>query len=94
MAQSIAHTHHERWDGGGYPRGLNGSEIPLCGRLMAIADVYDALVSERCYKRAMSHEEAVTHIARESGRHFDPVLTAVFREIAPEFHEIHQRFTD
>lgn len=94
MAQAIAHTHHERWDGSGYPRGLKGEEIPLCGRLMAVADVYDALVSERVYKKAMPHDEAVALIVADRGRHFDPVLTDVFREIAPSFRAIHDRFSD
>jgi response regulator RpfG family c-di-GMP phosphodiesterase len=94
MAQAIAHTHHERWDGSGYPRGLRATDIPLCGRLMAIADVYDALVSERVYKLALSHEEAVEQIARERGRHFDPQLTDVFCGVAEAFRDIHQRFSD
>ncbi len=94
MARAIAHTHHEKWDGSGYPRGLKGKEIPLPGRLMAIADVYDALVSERVYKPALPHAEAVAHIAGERGRHFDPDLTDVFCEIADTFRQIHQRFVD
>lgn len=94
MAQAIAHTHHEKWDGTGYPRGLKGDEIPLCGRLMAVADVYDALVSERIYKAAMPHDEAVARIAIDRGRHFDPVLTDVFLDIAASFREIHERFSD
>ena len=94
MAQAIAHTHHEKWDGSGYPRGLKGEEIPLCGRLMAVADVYDALVSERVYKKAMPHDEAVALIVADRGRHFDPVLTDVFREIAPSFRAVHDRFSD
>ena len=90
----IALSHHEKWDGSGYPRGLKGEEIPLCGRLMAVADVYDALVSERVYKKAMPHDEAVALIVADRGRHFDPVLTDVFREIAPSFRAIHDRFSD
>lgn len=94
LAKEIAHTHHERWDGTGYPRGLAGVDIPLAGRLMAIADVYDALVSLRAYKRAMSHEEAVSIITSERGRHFDPQLVDVFLGIAPEFDAIHRRFAE
>jgi len=94
MAQTIALTHHEKWDGTGYPHGLKGAEIPLAGRLMAIADVYDALVSERVYKKALSHGDAVDRIVAESGRHFDPDLTDAFHEIADTFHDIHQRFAD
>ncbi|MDR1885511.1 MAG: response regulator [Synergistaceae bacterium] len=77
-AKIMAGTHHEKWDGSGYPRGIAGSKIPLQGRMMAIADVYDALVSERPYKKAFSHEQAVRIIEEEGGRHFDPVLTEVF----------------
>jgi putative two-component system response regulator len=71
-------THHEWWDGSGYPYGLKGREIPLQGRLMALADVYDALISERPYKKAFSHEEAVALIAEGRGSHFDPVLSDLF----------------
>jgi len=85
---SIAGTHHERWDGGGYPVGLRGKNIPLEGRLMAIADVYDALISERPYKKALSHEEACRIIEDGAGSHFDPVLVDVFRSVKDEFAEI------
>ena len=78
-AAIIAVSHHEKWDGTGYPHGLKGTEIPLLGRLMAIADVYDALVSERPYKKAYSHETAVKIIIRDSGKHFDPLLVEVFK---------------
>lgn len=94
LARAIAHTHHERWDGTGYPQGLAGEAIPLAGRLMAIADVYDALVTQRVYKAAMTHEEAVAVVLGERGRQFDPRLVDVFREIAPLFGEIHSRFAD
>jgi putative two-component system response regulator len=94
MAQEIAHTHHERWDGKGYPQGLAGGDIPLAGRLMAVADVYDALVSARVYKAAIPHRQAVADIAAERGRHFDPALVDVFLEVAPAFDDIHQRFAD
>lgn len=92
MAKSIAYTHHEKWDGSGYPQGLRGEDIPLAGRLMAVADVYDALVSPRRYKQAISHDDAAALIAQERGRHFDPQLADLFGDIAPLFRDIHQRF--
>lgn len=84
-AAVVAVSHHEKWDGSGYPYGLKGRDIPLIGRLMAIADVYDALVSERPYKKALSHQEAVHIIAGEVGRHFDPKLIDIFVERAALF---------
>jgi putative two-component system response regulator len=81
-AKMIAAQHHERWDGTGYPKGLKNTEILLQGRLMAIIDVYDALVSERPYKKAFTHEEAIGIIMKESGIHFDPLITKVFYEIS------------
>ncbi|MGV3549430.1 HD-GYP domain-containing protein [Rhizobium sp.] len=93
-AAEIAETHHERWDGTGYPRGLKGEAIPLSGRIMAIADVYDALVSERVYKAAIGHAEAVAMIADERGRQFDPDIVDVFMRIHPRFAEIHRHFSD
>lgn len=94
LAKEIAYTHHEWWDGSGYPQGLKGEEIPISGRIMAIADVYDALVSERNYKTAMSHQEAVDLIVSESGTHFNPDLIEVFIGVAPVFDSIHQQFAD
>lgn len=93
LAKEIAHCHHEKWDGTGYPRGLKGEDIPLAGRIMAVADVYDALVSERVYKPAMSHNDAVTIITGESGKHFDPAVVAAFGDVAPQFAEIHRQFS-
>ena len=81
-AKIFAKTHHEKWDGSGYPYRLSGENIPLPGRLMAIADVYDALVSERPYKRKFSHAEAVQIILKEKGTHFDPVLVDIFEKLA------------
>jgi CHASE2 domain/HD domain len=81
LAETIALTHHEKWDGSGYPAGLRGEEIPLVGRICAIADVYDALTSERPYKRAWSPEEALAEIRDQAGRHFDPTLVDVFVRI-------------
>jgi putative two-component system response regulator len=84
-AKILVSAHHERWDGSGYPRGLKGLEIPLLGRLMAIVDVYDALVSERPYKKAFTHEEAVETILKGKGNHFDPALVDLFVKISDEF---------
>ena len=72
MRATIALTHHERWDGGGYPQGLVGDEIPIEGRIIAVADVFDALLSDRCYRPAMSVEEAVKVMKEGRGTHFDP----------------------
>jgi putative two-component system response regulator len=84
-AKRIAGTHHERWDGEGYPAGVSGEDIPLEGRLMAIADVYDALVSARPYKKPFSTEEARQIIEGGSGKHFDPALVKVFTKVADQF---------
>jgi len=84
-AKKFAGSHHEKWNGTGYPRGLKGEEIPLEGRLMAIADVYDALVSERPYKIPFSHEEAVEIINDDSGKYFDPKIVNVFLSVAGAF---------
>ncbi|MDR0222031.1 MAG: response regulator [Oscillospiraceae bacterium] len=87
-AKIFAGTHHEKWDGTGYPKGLSGRDIPLQGRLMAIADVYDALISERPYKKAFSHEDAVKIIANGKGTHFDPMLVDVFMQNEREFKRV------
>jgi len=84
-ARLFAGCHHERWDGRGYPRGLKGNEIPLQGRIMAIVDVYDALVSERPYKKAFTDEEAVSIIMENAGVHYDPVIAEVFFEVKDRF---------
>jgi putative two-component system response regulator len=84
-AKAFAAYHHEKYDGSGYPYGLAGEDIPLLGRLMAIADVYDALTSERPYKGPFSHEEAVRIILEGRGTHFDPVLVDVFTNISDQF---------
>lgn len=81
MGATIALAHHERWDGGGYPRGLAGEDIPVEGRIVAIADVFDALTSDRVYREAFSVEKAVEMMIEESGRHFDPVLLDAFMEV-------------
>jgi len=84
----IAGTHHEKWDGSGYPFGLRGKNIPIEGRLMAIADVYDALISVRPYKRAFSHDEACKIIEDGAGSHFDSALVDVFKKVKEEFKKI------
>jgi adenylate cyclase len=84
-AREIALTHHEKWDGTGYPHGLAGENIPLCGRLMALADVYDALISDRVYKKAMSHEAAANIIRNGRGTHFDPEIVNVFEALEDQF---------
>ena len=81
VAESIARTHHERWDGAGYPHGLAGETIPLAGRIAAVADVFDALTSERPYKRAWSDADALEEIGRGAGTQFDPLVVAAFRQV-------------
>ncbi len=93
-AKEIAHGHHERWDGSGYPQGLSGEAIPLSARMMALADVYDALISKRVYKPAWSHADAVAMVRESRGTHFDPSLVDCFMEDADEFHCIASRFSD
>jgi len=88
----IAGTHHERWDGKGYPLGLKGQSIPIEGRLMAIADVYDALISERPYKKPFPHEEACRIIEEGAGTHFDPELVKIFKSVEKEFEEITEKY--
>ena len=93
-ALEISYTHHEKWDGSGYPQGLKGDEIPLSGRLMAIADVYDALTCKRVYKKAFTHEKSVEIITEGKGKHFDPDLFECFLEIQDDFHEIAVQFAE
>ena len=90
-ALSFTGSHHERWDGTGYPMGLKGDYIPLEGRLMAIADVYDALISVRPYKKAFTHEDSCKIIEGGSGSHFDPTLVEIFKKIKPNFEKIVQQ---
>ncbi|THG86453.1 two-component system response regulator [Pseudomonas sp. A-1] len=94
IAKDIAYSHHEKWDGSGYPRGLAGDAIPVAARLMAIADVYDALISSRVYKAPMSHEEAVKIIAAGKASHFDPDVTDAFFAAQASFREIAARYAD
>lgn len=86
IASDIASYHHEKWNGKGYPNGMAGEEIPLCARIMAVADVFDALVSERCYKKPMSYDDAFALIERESGEHFDPDVVELFMELKDEIY--------
>ena len=88
MAKEIVYTHHERWDGTGYPEGLRGSEIPVAGRLMAIVDVYDAAVTRNVYRPSMSHDKAVDFIVAGKGTHFDPAVVDAFIRVAPGFKNI------
>jgi putative two-component system response regulator len=94
VANEMAYTHHEKWDGSGYPQGLKGEQIPLSGRLMALADAYDAMISKRVYKPAFSHEKAMAKILSESGTSFDPKIVAVFGRLTDEFKKIAQKYTD
>jgi putative two-component system response regulator len=92
LAYNIALCHHEKWDGSGYPRGLKARDIPLEARIVAIADVYDALTTIRPYKRAWSVEEAVAHLREQAGSHFDPQLVENFLTRLPEVLEVAQRW--
>ena len=93
-AKEITYSHQEKWDGSGYPEGLMGNTIPLSARLMAVADVYDALISERVYKSAFTHEAAVEIIRDGRGSHFDPDMVDAFLVLSEEFRAIAQRFAD
>ena len=94
FAKEITLTHHEKWDGSGYPAGLSGDDIPLSGRLMAIADVYDALISKRVYKPPFPHEKAMKIIEEGRGKHFDPDIVDALFEIEDEILEIAKAFSD
>ena len=94
MAKEIAYSHQEKWDGSGYPDGLAGNAIPIAARLMALADVYDALISRRVYKDAMPHKEAVRIITEGRDKHFDPDIVDAFLSIEDEFKAIATRFAD
>ncbi|STQ89617.1 response regulator [Iodobacter fluviatilis] len=93
-AREIAYGHQEKWDGSGYPQGAKGDEIPLSARLMAVADVYDALVSKRVYKEAFSHEKSVAIILEGKGKHFDPDLIDGFIKVAGQFQAIALQYAD
>lgn len=94
LAKEIAYCHHEKWNGSGYPQGLAGEDIPVSARLMAVADVYDALISRRVYKEGMSHEKAAAIIIEGRGQHFDPDMVDAFIELQDAFQAIAARFVD
>ncbi|MDH3354083.1 MAG: HD domain-containing protein [Chromatiales bacterium] len=93
-AREIATTHHEKWNGKGYPKGLKGDEIPISGRLMAVADVYDALITKRVYKEAFSHQDAMAILKEGKGEHFDPDVLDALLAIEQQFVNIANEFTD
>ena len=88
LAKDMAYCHHERWDGTGYPNGLKGEEIPLYARMLTIADVYDALTSNRAYKKAYTHQVAMDIIIEGKGSYFDPSLVDLFININQQFEEL------
>ena len=90
----IARSHHEKWDGSGYPQGLVGEDIPLEGRIVAVADVFDALTSKRVYKPAMSIEDAEALMREGAGKHFDPDLVDLFFKVMPEVLSIKEQYKD
>ena len=94
MAREVAFYHHEKWNGTGYPNGLSGEDIPLSARIIAIADVFDALTSVRPYKKAWSVEDAIALIQREAGEHFDPALVPPFIACLPDMLEIMKQYVD
>ena len=94
LARTIALYHHEKWDGSGYPHGLRGDAIPRAARMVALADVFDALTSVRPYKHAWTIDEALEHIASQSGVHFDPQMVPVFLGLRPQLQAIHARWQD
>jgi putative two-component system response regulator len=94
LAHEIAMTHHEKYDGGGYPKGLAGDAIPLAGRIVAIADVFDALTSIRPYKRAWTEEEAIDYLVQQKGKHFDPMLVDLFVAQLPAIRTVRERWAE
>ncbi|SBS29662.1 Cyclic di-GMP phosphodiesterase response regulator RpfG [Marinomonas aquimarina] len=94
MARTIALTHHERWDGSGYPKGLKGDAIPLEGRIVALADVIDALLSKRPYKEAWSTEQAFAYVRDQAGQHFDPKLAQIALDLTEEIVELRSQYPD
>ncbi len=94
MSREIALSHHEKWDGSGYPNKLRGEDIPISGRIVAIADVFDALTTERPYKKAWSVEDALKHIDESSGSHFDPQLVPLLHEVMPDLLDIKEQYEE
>ena len=89
MAYQVARYHHEKWDGSGYPKGLEGDEIPLCARIMAVADVFDAVSEKRCYRDALPIDKCFEIIAEGSGKDFDPIIAETFLNIREKVEQIH-----
>jgi putative two-component system response regulator len=94
IAKQIIYSHHEKWNGSGYPKALAGDAIPIPARLMALADVYDALICRRVYKAAMSHEQAIQIIVEGRGMHFDPDVVDAFLALSDEFQAVATKFAD
>ena len=94
IAKEIAYGHQEKWDGSGYPEGLSGENIPISARVMALADVYDALISRRVYKEGMPHEKAIAILSEGRGTHFDPDMVDAFLDIQDEIREIAGKYAD
>lgn len=94
LAKEISFGHHEKWDGSGYPLGLSGEDIPFSARVVALADVFDALTSERPYKEAWPLEKAIDCIDDSFGRHFDPSLSEPFHQALPEMLMVKETFKD
>jgi len=94
MAKDIVYTHHEHWDGNGYPRKLRGTEIPIEGRVMAVVDVYDAITTRTLYRSPMSYDEAVKFIVERSATHFDPAVVQAFVNVAPRFKMVSAEYRD
>ena len=92
-ARNLAAYHHEKWDGSGYPNGMSGEKIPLSARVMAVADVFDALVSKRSYKEPFSFEEAMKIITEGSGKHFDPLIVDAFISAEQDVRRIEEEFS-
>jgi putative two-component system response regulator len=94
MAEQIARSHHERWDGDGYVECLRGDEIPPAARIFTVADIYDALTTERAYKAAFTHAEAVEAMREDRAKRFDPVVFDAFLESGEEFNKVRQLYAD
>ena len=94
IAKNIANYHHEKWDGSGYPEGIAGEDIPIEARIMALADVFDALVSKRCYKDAYTYDKAFSIIEESIGTHFDPTLGRIFLLCRPELEKLYTAFNN
>ena len=92
-AKNLAEYHHEKWNGKGYPKGLKGEDIPLSARIMAVADVFDALVSVRCYKKAFTFEEAMGIIKKDAGTHFDPKVADAFIQAENDVRRVAEHFS-